>query len=572
MRRIVMGIAALSSFALVGVATSPAVVARSLVAPASPGASGARHVMDHKSKNTDPPIYDSTVEPNPGNLASMSYEADSIAQFGNQISFAGTARVLDNVVVQMSSWACQQGSWSTPTGSATPNPCLTPTPGATFNEPITLNIYDVGPGNAYGPSTLGSLIASDTQTFAIAYRPSEDDVNCTTGGLPDGGWYDAALATCFNGSLTSVQFNFGHVTLPNNVIYGIAYNTSDWGSTPYGDATACHNATDSYVTPATYDDCGYDSLNVASSQEPTAPSVGSDTYPGTEYMDVVAEDYAVNEYCDDGAAGINVFRIDEPANYPTGNGTTSGCWSVNGNGTSPWYIPAVQFNAVDSAAAAITSANSANVVAGTPFSFTVTTTGVPTPTITEKGKLPSGLTFADNGNGTATISGTAPQKDRIKSYHLILKAKNAEGSSSQSFSLTLTRGSIPAVSFVASTMFYPQNSTGFVRLSLTYPTSKTVTVEFTNSNGPPDGLDWGGWIGAASSFSPSTGTVTFAPGQTKANIRFKVNPTHVDGCGVYYDGLNACYPSVTVTLDNPTNAVLGSTPSTNLFYEGPTPP
>ena len=39
-------------------------------------------------------------------------------------------------------------------------------------------------------------------------------------------------------------------------------------------------------------------------------------------------------------------------------------------------------------------------------SYTVTTTGYPAPTITETGALPAGLTFTDNGNGTATISGT----------------------------------------------------------------------------------------------------------------------------------------------------------------------
>jgi len=567
MRRIVMAIAALSLIAFVGVATSPAALARVNIAAPSPSAVTAQKATHHKIKNTDPPIYDSTVEPNPGNLASMSYEASAIAQFGNQISFGGSARVLDNVVVQMSSWGCQQGSWSSPIGSAVPNPCLTAIPGATFNEPITLNIYSVGPASAYGPSTVGSLIATDTHTFAIPYRPSEDDVNCTTDGLPNGGWYDAALARCFNGFLTSVQFNFGHVTLPDTVIYGIAYNTSDWGSAPYGDASACHNATDPYVAPATYDDCGYDSLNVASSQEPSAPSVGSDTYPGTAYLDVVAEDYAVNVYCDGGAAGTNAFRIDEPANYPTGNGTTSGCWSVNGNGTSPWYIPAIQFNAVKSPAATITSANSAGVAAGTPFSFTVSTTGVPTPTITAKGTLPSGLTFVDNGDGTATISGTAPRTDRNKAYHLILKAKNTEGSSTQRFTLTLTGGSLPAVSFVAGTAFYPEESTGWVRLSMTHSTSHRVQADFTTSDGPTMGLQWGEWVGAAASFSPSTGTVTFAPGQTSARIRFSVNPKHVDGCSEYFILMSACYPSVTVTLDNPTNAVLGSTPSTDLFYE-----
>ena len=39
-------------------------------------------------------------------------------------------------------------------------------------------------------------------------------------------------------------------------------------------------------------------------------------------------------------------------------------------------------------------------------SVAVTATGYPTALITETGALPAGLTFGDNGNGTALISGT----------------------------------------------------------------------------------------------------------------------------------------------------------------------
>ncbi len=55
---------------------------------------------------------------------------------------------------------------------------------------------------------------------------------------------------------------------------------------------------------------------------------------------------------------------------------------------------------------AFTSANSATFTIGVAGSFTVTTTGFPTPSITEAGHLPTGLSFVDNGNGTGTLSGT----------------------------------------------------------------------------------------------------------------------------------------------------------------------
>jgi hypothetical protein len=44
---------------------------------------------------------------------------------------------------------------------------------------------------------------------------------------------------------------------------------------------------------------------------------------------------------------------------------------------------------------------------GVPVSITIRTRGYPAPAITETGALPAGLQFTDNGNGTATVSGTA---------------------------------------------------------------------------------------------------------------------------------------------------------------------
>ncbi len=51
---------------------------------------------------------------------------------------------------------------------------------------------------------------------------------------------------------------------------------------------------------------------------------------------------------------------------------------------------------------AITSATATTLTVLTPGSFLVTTTGSPAPSLTETGALPSGVTFVNNGNGTAT--------------------------------------------------------------------------------------------------------------------------------------------------------------------------
>ena len=54
----------------------------------------------------------------------------------------------------------------------------------------------------------------------------------------------------------------------------------------------------------------------------------------------------------------------------------------------------------------ITSADHATFTAGAAGSFTVTTTGQPTASLIETGSLPPGMTFTDNGDGTATLGGT----------------------------------------------------------------------------------------------------------------------------------------------------------------------
>jgi hypothetical protein len=246
-------------------------------------------------------IYSSVPNPLPGNLPSEGAEAYAFNEFGDQIAFSGTARVLDNVVLTLSSWGCQSGHWYS-------GDCST-TPGATFSEPITFNIYGVNLDNSPG-----SLIASTTQTFVIPYRPSADGVHCT-----GGRWYDGT--TCFNGLATNVTFDFSSlgVTLPDKVIYGIAYNTTHYGYSPIGESAACY---------ASAGGCGYDSLNIAfltdSAGTPLPPTVGTNVDPNTIYQN---SPYG-SQYCDGGLAGTGTFRLDSP---------TSGCWAG--------YTPAVLFNA-----------------------------------------------------------------------------------------------------------------------------------------------------------------------------------------------------------------------------------
>ena len=258
-------------------------------------------------------------------LPSYGAEAYSFNELGNQITLARSAQIA-SVTIGMQSWGCgQSGSWND-------DNCVTK-PGSKFTEPITLNVYNAPSSDpqtqtdAPGNGLPGSRILSVTKTFSIPYRPSANNAKCrgTSPYFGAGAFYDAALGQCFPGLATNITFNLSslHITLPKNIVFGISYNTSDYGYSPYGTGTTCYSSTTG---------CPYDSPNIALSNDPTNLSVGSDPYAGGMYQNALASDY-----CDTGAAGNGTFRFDSPS--------TTSCWEITNpyGGTQGYYIPATQF-------------------------------------------------------------------------------------------------------------------------------------------------------------------------------------------------------------------------------------
>ena len=90
------------------------------------------------------------------------------------------------------------------------------------------------------------------------------------------------------------------------------------------------------------------------------------------------------------------------------------------------------------AAPKITSADSTTFTVGKPCAFTVTSTGVPIPNLSELGKLPSRVRFKDNGNGTAALSGT-PAANTGGTYKFTIIARNGASPDTQHFTLTVVR-------------------------------------------------------------------------------------------------------------------------------------
>src|SRR4029450_5093615 len=90
----------------------------------------------------------------------------------------------------------------------------------------------------------------------------------------------------------------------------------------------------------------------------------------------------------------------------------------------------------------------ATFTVGMPVSFTITTTGLPLPSLAIGGVgLPGGITLGDNGTGTATLSGT-PAVGTGGSYALTFTATNSVGASVP-LAFTLTVNSAPAFTSAA---------------------------------------------------------------------------------------------------------------------------
>ncbi|MGA3221420.1 MAG: putative Ig domain-containing protein, partial [Acidimicrobiales bacterium] len=203
-------------------------------------------------------------------------------------------------------------------------------------------------------------------------------------------------------------------------------------------------------------------------------------------------------------ANTGTGAVNVPVTVPPGttvSGTTSlqsyaGVLSnwLNMAGTSSQTL-------TEGVAPAITSSTSANAIASTPFSFTVTTTGEPAPALTESGALPSGLTFTDNGNGTATIAGT-PAATSGAIYPITITATSTAGTSSQQFSLTVADA--PSITSPSTATFstgvdstYDITTTGYPAPTLTETAGTLPTGLVFTDNGNGTGTISG---------TPATGT------------------------------------------------------------------
>ena len=207
-------------------------------------------------------VYNNIPSPMPPNVPSLGYQATSTAEWGDHVMLAGTQRRAASATVLMSNWALNS---SYPSMAATG-----------YQHPITLNVYAVGTG-----PTVGALLGTVTQSFMIPWRP-EADPTC-----PGGTAWRAGDGNCYNGFAFPITFDLRPLalTLPNEVIVSVAYNTNTWGYSPIG-------------APGPYE-----SLNVGAV---APPSVGTDVEPDATFWNTKYGPF----YADGGSGGVGTFRRD----------------------------------------------------------------------------------------------------------------------------------------------------------------------------------------------------------------------------------------------------------------------
>lgn len=161
----------------------------------------------------------------------------------------------------------------------------------------------------------------------------------------------------------------------------------------------------------------------------------------------------------------------------------------------------------------ITSPSSATATVGQLFSFTVTTSGTSVPILTEDGTLPKHIRFVDNGNGSATFSGTP---DEVGVYDLTITA--AFGRNATRYVAT----QVFALNVVSRPAFTSADKAriGIGAFTFSVVTTGTPTAALSGSGLPP-------WLTLTDDHN---GTATLNAAETyKGRYRFTLTASNVVG-------------------------------------------
>jgi len=163
-------------------------------------------------------VYDALPSIDPlTSYPSQPFQAQQTKEFGDYIHLDGTSRILDKVTVTMVTWA-RYSEYSSDTDYN----------GTNWTLPITLNVYN----NHLNGDIPDQKIATVTQVITVPWRLENNSSYCTDGFK----WWNGSV--CLNGFAFNATFDLSslNVTLPDDIIVSVAFNTQSWGYNPIGEA------------------------------------------------------------------------------------------------------------------------------------------------------------------------------------------------------------------------------------------------------------------------------------------------------------------------------------------------
>ena len=419
--------------------------------------------------------------------------------------------------------------------------------GATYaaGQAFTDGTAQVAPRHPVNIYYNASTEAQEVDEYNTLYEPPSLGGQCVASSTTTCETAPATFADIVDSVVSGMMQNM----LSNDPRPSYVHQTNIMGQPPAGPAT-------SGTPPTTADTTGdgllYSVLNpllaqynsyfspLTPYQQPTLGAIGAVLAEQTAWSSALAagtvtasESNGTVTVADSGPAAIEV-----PITAPTGTtvngaafgqaygGTLSGWTQVAGSGSTT-----LQQNV----APAVTSAATAAATAGTAFATTITTTGTPAPALRESGALPGGVSFTDNGDGTATLAGT-PAAGSGGSYPLTVTASNATGSAVQAFTLTVSQ--VPAVTSAATAAFSTGTAGSYLVTSSGYP-----APALTETGALPSGL-------AFKDNGNGTGTISgTAASGTAGSYPVTLTATNSGGSGAL---------ALTVTVTQSTGPVLTS--------------
>jgi hypothetical protein len=384
-----------------------------------------------------------------------------------------------------------------------------------------------------GPSTGGTytICITATSSSGTGYQKFTLTVNQAPG-MPSSGATTFSTGTASTYTFTASGFPYPDFTnanfsgcaatlpLPSGITFTDNQNgTATLGGTPAagsgGVYTVCVNASNGVGTPAT------EKFTLTVNQQPliTSPATTTFTVGTAGSFTVTASGYPPPSLSETGAlpSGLS-FNVATGVLSGTPAATTGGSYAVTFKATNAAGSNSQPFTVVVDQAPAITSASSATFSTGTSSTFTVTTTGFPAPTLSDTNfsgctasTLPSGVTFTDNGNGTAKLTGTPGAGG---TYTVCINASNGVGSpATQSFTLTVNQA--PAFTSAGSATF-------------TAGTAGTFTV--VASGFPAPTLSESGTLPSGVTFNAATGVLSGTPAAGTGNT-YTLTFTATNGVG-----------------------------------------